>query len=37
MEGDSPSKLLPSPPPFLHVKDVNLNGEYRMKLLILVG
>jgi hypothetical protein len=27
----------PPPPPFLQAKDVNLNGEYSMKLLFLVG
>jgi hypothetical protein len=27
----------PPPPPFMQAKDVNLNGEYSMKLLFLVG
>jgi hypothetical protein len=27
----------PPPPPFLQAQDVNLNGEYSMKLLFLVG
>jgi hypothetical protein len=27
----------PHRPPFLQAKDVNLNGEYSMKLLFLVG